>query len=226
MITDTTALPHAPRSPLPGRAPSRARGAASCSYLKFSAVLGTTSANSSIFMRPTSCTKSGGSARSAPLPPAPAQLPAAATPPREVTQPPGHPRGRGTARREQRVESGCSLMVRSAQRRGARGRAPRRPAAPAAHLPADGDIEEHYGVVGVGRQRRHDGRLTRKRKRREAGLRALERAEAAVRVTSSRSVRHVRALRCRRSAVCPGSRGAGCGCRGSAGSGGGAPGGC
>lgn len=63
------------------------------------------------------------------------------------------------------MESGCSLMVRSAQRRGARGRAPRRPAAPAAYLPADGDIEEHHRVVGVGRQRRHDGRLTRKRKR-------------------------------------------------------------
>lgn len=167
MQPPTATLLDAPRSPVAGSQPRAGRPAEpvvtpAAPHLKFSAVLGTTSANSSIFMRPTSCRDSS---RLSPLP---------HTPPQRSSRPlPPPPPRRSFSRNRRGTQgdgewpggSGYGIVVRSARRRGTRGQALWRPAVPAAHLPADGDIEEHHGVVGVGRQHRHDGRLTRKRKR-------------------------------------------------------------
>lgn len=107
MQPPTATLLDAPRSPVAGSQPWAGRPAEpvvtpAAPHLKFSAVLGTTSANSSIFMRPTSCRDSS---RLSPLPHTPPQrssrpLPPPPAPPLLLTQPPGQPRRRGMARRE------------------------------------------------------------------------------------------------------------------------------
>lgn len=75
MQPPTATLLDAPRSPVAGSQPRAGRPAEpvvtpAAPHLKFSAVLGTTSANSSIFMRPTSCRDSS---RLSPLPHTPPQ---------------------------------------------------------------------------------------------------------------------------------------------------------